>query len=192
MIQLFCALFKICFQTFGARDFRCGNVLQKNEFLMQPLVLFFGIRYNLAIMKMSFPKSIKRFLVMGALLPLVFLSCLSTPKQDSPGDSNGTRSSANSSEDEKSSLKDVNISVISSPKETSKGKGVFCAVQYSCGEIGRHSVRKPFCNRGISCVARCGFDFIRKGNSRNRRGRKRDFFRAHSAVFREIVRFVLS
>ena len=122
MIQLFCALFKICFQTFGARDFRCGNVLQKNEFLMQPLVLFFGIRYNLAIMKMSFPKSIKRFLVMGALLPLVFLSCLSTPKQDSPGDSNGTRSSTNSSEDEKSSLKDVNISVISSPKETSKGK----------------------------------------------------------------------
>ena len=73
-------------------------------------------------MKMSFTKSFKRVFVIGAILPLVFFSCQSTSKQDSLGDSNETKTSVGSSESEKSRLKDINISVVSSPNATSKGK----------------------------------------------------------------------
>lgn len=73
-------------------------------------------------MKMSIVKSFKRVFVIGAILPLVFFSCQSTPKQDSLGDSHAIKTSANSSESEKSKLKDINISVVSSPKETMKEK----------------------------------------------------------------------
>lgn len=59
--------------------------------------------------------------VVGVLLPFVFFSCQSTPKQDAQDDSQGTRQQA-SAEDEKSKFNDIRISVVSAPNGTSKGK----------------------------------------------------------------------
>ena len=73
-------------------------------------------------MKMSFTKSFKRVFVIGAILTLGFFSCQSSSKQDSLADSNETKTSVGSSESEKSRLNDINISVVSSPNATSKGK----------------------------------------------------------------------